>query len=173
MKPTQQATSKLCGRTTLPQRGFQFSCYDLYVAGSNSFRPDRLFKVTEIKQLCYFSTQSPFISTHFSAYTLTSPQMALYIFLTAFSIWRGFCMSGRKLLDPTAYTLDYLSCRQRASPLSPDYSSPLLNRKYRVIKKRKIIRKDIVREALKNSGFRLFLGLTHHIWRTVLDICAR
>ena len=29
--------------------------------------------------------------------------MALYIPHTAFSIWRGFCMSGRKLLDPTAY----------------------------------------------------------------------
>ena len=28
----------------------------LYVVGSKSFRPDQLFKVTEIKQLCYFST---------------------------------------------------------------------------------------------------------------------
>ena len=27
-----------------------------YVVGSKSFRPDQLFKVTEIKQLCYFST---------------------------------------------------------------------------------------------------------------------
>jgi hypothetical protein len=44
-----------------------------YVVGSKSFRPDQLFKVTEIKQLCYFSTQSPFISTHFSTDTLTSP----------------------------------------------------------------------------------------------------
>ena len=51
----------------------------LYVLRSTSFRPDQLFKVTEIKQLRYFSTQSPFISTHFSADTLTSPQMALYI----------------------------------------------------------------------------------------------
>ena len=50
-----------------------------YVVGSKSFRPDQLFKVTEIKQLCYFSAQSPFISTHFSTDTLTSPQMALYI----------------------------------------------------------------------------------------------
>ena len=37
-----------------------------YVVGSKSFRPDQLFKVTEIKQLCYFSAYSPFISTHFS-----------------------------------------------------------------------------------------------------------
>ena len=44
-----------------------------YVVGSKSFRPDQLLKVTEIKQLCYFSTQSPFISTHFSTDTLTSP----------------------------------------------------------------------------------------------------
>ena len=28
----------------------------LYVVGSKSFRPDQLFKVTEIKQLGYFST---------------------------------------------------------------------------------------------------------------------
>ena len=27
-----------------------------YVVGSKSFRPDQLFKVTEIKQLCYFSS---------------------------------------------------------------------------------------------------------------------
>ena len=27
-----------------------------YVVGSKSFRPDQLFKVTEIKQFCYFST---------------------------------------------------------------------------------------------------------------------
>ena len=27
-----------------------------YVVGSKSFRPDQLFKVTEIRQLCYFST---------------------------------------------------------------------------------------------------------------------
>ena len=36
------------------------------VVRSKIFRPDQLFKGTEIKQLCYFSTQSPFISTHFS-----------------------------------------------------------------------------------------------------------
>ena len=30
--------------------------YVVYVAGSKSFRPDQLFKVTEIKQLCCFST---------------------------------------------------------------------------------------------------------------------
>ena len=29
---------------------------DQYVVGSKSYRPDPLFKVTEIKQLCYFST---------------------------------------------------------------------------------------------------------------------
>ena len=51
----------------------------IYVVGSKSFRADQLFKVTEIKQLCYFSTQSPFISTRFSTDTLTSPQVALYI----------------------------------------------------------------------------------------------
>ena len=28
----------------------------IYVEGSKSFRPDQLFKVTEIKQICYFST---------------------------------------------------------------------------------------------------------------------
>ena len=42
----------------------------MYVVGSKSFRPDQLFKVTEIKQLCYFSTWSPFISTRFSTDTL-------------------------------------------------------------------------------------------------------
>ena len=29
---------------------------NLYVVGSKRFRPDQLFKVTEIKQLFYFST---------------------------------------------------------------------------------------------------------------------
>ena len=54
-------------------------CVKEYAVGSKSFRPDQLFKVTEIQQLCYFSTQSPFISTRFSTDTLTSSQMALYI----------------------------------------------------------------------------------------------
>ena len=31
-------------------------CVCVYVVGSKSFRPDQLFKVTEIKQHCYFST---------------------------------------------------------------------------------------------------------------------
>ena len=35
-----------------------------YEGGSKSFQPDQLFKVTEIKQLCYFSIQFPFNSTH-------------------------------------------------------------------------------------------------------------
>ena len=34
----------------------QFVVSEWYVVGSKSFRPDQLFKVTEIKQLCYFST---------------------------------------------------------------------------------------------------------------------
>ena len=51
----------------------------MFEGGSKSFRPDQLFKVTEIKQLCYFSIYSPFISTHTDADTLTSSQMALYI----------------------------------------------------------------------------------------------
>ena len=33
-----------------------FVTYIWYVVGSESFWPDQLFKVTEIKQLCYFST---------------------------------------------------------------------------------------------------------------------
>ena len=36
--------------------------HTVYVVGSKIFRPDQLFKVTEIKQLFYISTQSPFIS---------------------------------------------------------------------------------------------------------------
>jgi hypothetical protein len=42
--------------------------------------------VTEIKQLCYFSIQSPFISTHTD--TLTLPQMALYIPRSIFHLAR-------------------------------------------------------------------------------------
>ena len=51
----------------------------IYDGGSITFRPDRLFMVTEIKQFCCFSIQSPFISTHTDTDTLTSPQMALYV----------------------------------------------------------------------------------------------
>ena len=73
----------------------------IHEGGSKSFRPDQLFnKVPEIKQLWYFSIQSPFISTHTDTDTLTSPQMTLYIPRSIF-IWRGFCMSGRKLFDHT------------------------------------------------------------------------
>ena len=39
-----------------------------YVVGSKSFRPDQLFKVTEIKQLCYFSTVSLYFNTLFNWY---------------------------------------------------------------------------------------------------------
>jgi len=46
---------------------------NIYDGGSKRFRPDQFFKVTEIKQLCYFSVQSPFISTHTDTDTLTSP----------------------------------------------------------------------------------------------------
>ena len=48
-----------------PSRFKLFTVTLMHVIGSRSFRPDQHFKMTEIKQLCYFSTQSPFISTHF------------------------------------------------------------------------------------------------------------
>ena len=35
---------------------YSYDVSEMYVVGSKSFRPDQLFKVTEIKQLCYFST---------------------------------------------------------------------------------------------------------------------
>ena len=59
---------------------FQVTCKlcNMYDGGSKSFRPDQLFKMTDIKQFCYFSVQSPFISTHTHTDTLTSPQMVLY-----------------------------------------------------------------------------------------------
>ena len=38
-----------------------------------NFPADHLFKLTEIKQLRYFSIESPFISTHTDTDTLTSP----------------------------------------------------------------------------------------------------
>ena len=69
----------------------QTSCInatEVYAVGSKSFRPDQLFKATEIKQICYFSTQSPFTSTHFSTDTLISPQMALYIAHSIFHLAR-------------------------------------------------------------------------------------
>jgi hypothetical protein len=44
-----------------------------YKGGSKSFLPDQLFKVTEINHLCYFSIQSPFISTYTDTDILTSP----------------------------------------------------------------------------------------------------
>ena len=38
------------------ESGLWYQRFAWYVVGSKSFRPDQLFKVTEIKQLCYFST---------------------------------------------------------------------------------------------------------------------
>ena len=85
-----------------------------YVVGSKSFRPDHLFKVTEIKQLCYFSTQSlPLFQHTFHICELVTHRWH-YISLTEFSIWRGFCMSDRKLLDPTTYTRE--QCYKKFSP---------------------------------------------------------
>jgi len=54
----------------LPTAWISLSTYE---GGSKSFRPDHLFKVTQIKQLCYFSAYSPFISTHIDTDTLTPP----------------------------------------------------------------------------------------------------
>ena len=34
-------------------------CDEGYVVGSKSFRPDQLFKVTEIKQICFFQHGLP------------------------------------------------------------------------------------------------------------------
>jgi hypothetical protein len=45
------------------QRWAQKYLKPVYVVGSKSFWPDQLFKVTEMKQRCYFSMQSPCIST--------------------------------------------------------------------------------------------------------------
>jgi hypothetical protein len=77
--------------------------YD-YVVESKRFRSDQLFKV---KQLCYFSIQSPFITTHSSNQWASNctPFKNYCISLAEFSIWRGFCMSGREHLDPTTYVL--------------------------------------------------------------------
>ena len=38
------------------QEAMLYAVFGMYVVGSKSFRPDQLFKVTEIKQHCYFST---------------------------------------------------------------------------------------------------------------------
>ena len=47
----------------------------IHVVGSKSLRPDQIFKVTEIKQLCYFfNIVSLYLLEHtFSTDTLTSP----------------------------------------------------------------------------------------------------
>jgi hypothetical protein len=73
-----------------------------YVVGSNIFRPEKRVKVTEMKQLCCFSIQSPFISTHFS-HLWTSSCVPFKAYSGSLSISRGFCMSARNLLDPTTY----------------------------------------------------------------------
>ena len=45
-------------KNPLPLPGFEPQTIQpvTYIVGSKSFWPDQLFKVTEIKQLCYFST---------------------------------------------------------------------------------------------------------------------
>ena len=64
------------------------------------FRPDQLFKVTEMKKICCFSTQSPSISTHFSTDTLTSPQLALYIPHSIFHLARLLQVRPETFLTP-------------------------------------------------------------------------
>ena len=74
----------------------------VYVAGSKSFRPDQPFKATEINNFAIFQHIFPLFQHTFHIYELVTHRWR-YISLTAFSIWRGFCMSGRKRLDPTTY----------------------------------------------------------------------
>ena len=71
----------------------------IYVVGSKSFRPDQLFKVTNKTNLLFFNIVSLYFNTLFNWYI----NLTIDISLTAFSIWRCFCMSGRKLLDLTTY----------------------------------------------------------------------
>ena len=79
---------------------FILSNYEI-LNGSKSFRPDQLFKVTQIKQVCCFSIQSPFISTHTDTDTLTSPQMALYIPSQHFPFGSAFvCQAGNFWTHP-------------------------------------------------------------------------
>ena len=49
-----------------------------YVVGSKSFRPDQLFKVTEIKQLCYFSTSLPLLQHTFHICELVTLDGTIY-----------------------------------------------------------------------------------------------
>ena len=44
------------GKFTSSDRGSYPNSPERYTAGSKCFRPDQLFKVTEIKQIFYFST---------------------------------------------------------------------------------------------------------------------
>ena len=71
----------------------------MYAVGSKSFRPHQLFKVTEIKKIAIFQHSLPLFQHTFHICELVTHRWH-YISLTAFSIWPGFCMSGRKLLDP-------------------------------------------------------------------------
>ena len=87
-----------------------FTRIRMYVVGSKSFRPDRLFKVTNKTTLLFFNIVSLYFNTLSNWYiNLTIDGTRHYISLTAFSIWRGFCMSGRKLLEPTTYIYENFS----------------------------------------------------------------
>ena len=79
------------------------------IAGSKSFRPDQLFRVTNKTTLLFFNIVSLYFHTLFTCELVT--HRWYYTCLTAFSIWRGFCMSGRKLLDPTTYRHDEATSR--------------------------------------------------------------
>ena len=48
-----------------------------------------------------------------------------YISVTAFSIWRGFCTSGQKILDPTTYE-GLLDAEPKSCSMVTDYKATML-----------------------------------------------
>jgi hypothetical protein len=69
-------------------------------------QPDQPFKVTEIKQLCYFSIQSPFISTYWYWYINLTIDGAIYP-SRHFPCGAAFvCQAGN--FDPTTYVTEII-----------------------------------------------------------------
>ena len=79
----------------------------IYEGVSKCFRPDQLFKVTETNNFATFQYIFP-VFQHILILIHEPHHRWRYTSLAAFTIWRGFCMSSRKLLDPPSFVCVFI-----------------------------------------------------------------
>jgi hypothetical protein len=104
---TSTATSTLTTKSTYRSLSAQRLTEStvLYVVGSNVSDLTNFQKWQKWNNFAIFQYSRPLFqhTFHICESVTLCPLKKYYVSLTAFSNWHGFCMSGRKLLDPSTY----------------------------------------------------------------------